>query len=273
LQRLNSHGIYTIARIICFKDSGIGLLRPEYAFRTTEGTIYRENGRTDGHIWLNPYNRDVWAYLTEIMVETAKLGFDEIQLEFVHFPTDSEIRRVEFTEEMTGGLSKTEILNEFARYVMDKLAPYGVTVSANIFATVIRSDHDANLIGQDYEALAFIYDVLCPIVYPSSFAEGTLGVHDVDTKPYEIINEIMRISTRKMNGLKGRGEEPAKIRPWIWDAEASWLRFENRAYMKYTGRDVQEQIKALSDNGVYEWLLWCPLNNYDGYRELTGIEW
>ena len=271
LARLKEAEIYTIARINCFKDMDIADVRPDFVITTPEGKPYRENRKEDAHTWMNPYNRDVWEYLAYIAIETAKMGFDEIQLDYVRFPTDKQMNDIEFSEEETGGLSRTEIMVEFAKYIMEALAPYDVVVAADLFATIIISEVDAQLIGQDYAELAKIYDVLCPMAYPNHYHDGTLGVENPDMQPYDILLKTFEVSNQK---LQAAGEEEgchiAKIRPWVWDGTASWLKSQGRKYQTYTGKQMQEQFDALSDNGINGWLIWDSINEYNGYRDLVG---
>lgn len=269
LKNLNHNGIYPIARVVVFKDYAIHKTRPDFVTKLNDGSLYFETDSSgkQSFCWLNPYNRDVWEYVVDIAVEAAKLGFKEIQFDYVRFPTDSNSKNADYGD--TGGMSKTEIIAEFGKYAMERLKPYGVTVSADIFGTVIISDLDASLIGQDFLVLSEIFDVLCPMVYPSHYAENTMGIANPDLSPYEIVNETFRLANRKLSDrraelqLEGKTVETAVIRPWLQDFTATWL----KTHAVYSGRHVRDQIQACYNNGITEWLLWDPTNRYAGAQD------
>jgi len=262
VKRMKDGGLYTIARMVCFKDNGIVEHYPDFALKLSDGSVYSEKGL----VWLNPYNHDVWEYLASVAASIAELGFDEIQLDYVRFPTDAQMSRVEFTEEMTGGLSKTEIFIDFAKFMMYKLSPYDVSVAADVFPGTIYSEVDRNGTGQDYVELAKIYDVICPMAYPSHYSNSTLGVEYPDLDPYQILFETLKISKEKLEEAQAAGFKTARIRPWIQDFTATWV----TPHQSYGGVQIQQQIDALKDCGIDEWMLWDPKNEFNGYRDLVG---
>lgn len=260
LQTLRDKGIYTIARVVVFRDKVIADVRPDFVTVLNDGELYweRDSKGTPQFCWLNPYNKDVWAYVVDIAEEAAKLGFNEIQFDYIRFPTDANVKNADYTTGNVDNLSYMEIIAEFGRYAMDRLSPYGVTVSADVFGTIIISNIDSALIGQDFLELAQIFDVLCPMVYPSHFANDTLGVAVPDLDPYGILNKTFALMNEKLAGLEGA--KTAVIRPWLQDFTATWL----KQYKSYGGAEITAQIKACADNGISEWLMWDPSNKYNG---------
>jgi hypothetical protein len=268
MARLQGADLYLIARVVCFKDNSLAGLRPEYALRLTDGEVFRESPR--GGAWLNPYNREVWDYIGDICEEVAQLGFDEIQLDYVRFPTGGPLHNLNLGSEITGGVSKPEIMAEFARYITGRLRPYGVAVAADVFGTVILSPSDAEEIGQDYVALAQIYQVLCPMLYPSHFAPGTLGVPQPEATPYEIIYKTLEASNQLLAPLGEQGLALAEVRPWLQDFAAPWLTVDGVPAPPYTAQEIEAQLQACGDAGVSAWMLWDAANNYEGYRDFVG---
>ncbi|MDR1531764.1 MAG: putative glycoside hydrolase [Clostridiales bacterium] len=260
LAGLKEQGFYTIARICVFKDDSIANARPDYALRLKNGGIYRESG--GGGTWLNPYNRDVWSYTVDIAKGAAAAGFDEIQFDYIRFPTDRNADNADFGD--TGGLNAVEIINEFARYVTTELRPLDtrterpLRLSADIFGTVITSAVDRDLLGQDVTVLAGIFDILCPMIYPSHYAPNTLGVEHPDLQPYAIVYAALRELSKRLSELPENARRPV-VRPWLQDFTASWLKVN---FQQYGGEQVSEQINACRDAGVSEWLLWSPANLY-----------
>jgi hypothetical protein len=185
----------------------------------------------------------------------AELGFKEIQFDYVRFAATSRLEEADFGD--TKGLSRTEIILAFLRYAVERLRPYGVRVSADVYGTIINSDIDANIVGQDYTEIARIIDVICPMVYPSHFADGTFGISHPDTKPYDTIYQIMLKSNERLSRIPA-GEHRAAVRPWLQDFTASWL----RNYIAYGPDEREAQILGAYDAGVTEWLFWDPANRY-----------
>jgi len=260
MKTLAEREIYTIARLVVFKDDTIVNIRPDFAIGVTDGSnggIYRQRDGNNiyGTAWLNPYNRDVWEYTVELALQIAALGFDEIQFDYVRFPTDRTMQVADFGD--TGGLSRIEILTEFSKYAYARISPTGVKLSADIFGTVINSALDASLIGQDLVELAKIYDVVCPMVYPSHYVNGAMGIEHPDLSPYDVIYRSMAITLAQLKTIPA-GEHVAIVRPWLQDFTATWV----NPHQVYGGTQLREQIEACYDAGLTEWLLWNARNEY-----------
>lgn len=258
LALMEKNGIYPIARMVTFLDGYTSEFRPELYIHNQDGTLWEgpvHNGRR--YPWLNPYNRDTWDYVLTYAKAAAELGFKEIQFDYVRFAATTRLDDADFGE--TGGLSRSEAILAFIQYAVDELRPYGVRVSADVYGTVINSDIDAGIVGQNYTEMAKILDVICPMVYPSHFAGGTYGIAYPDTKPYEIIYQVMAKSAERLS-LIPEGEHRAAVRPWLQDFTASYLKSN---YLKYGADERQAQIQATYDAGLTEWLLWDPGNHYE----------
>ena len=86
---LKARGIYTIGRIVTFKDNILANARPDLAIidtRTNKPWIDNEK-----LAWVDPFREEVWKYNVAIAREAAKRGFDEIQFDYVRFPTDGKL--------------------------------------------------------------------------------------------------------------------------------------------------------------------------------------
>ncbi len=257
LAELKAKNIYTIARIVTFKDKAIVEHRPDFLIPLQDGSLYKE-----GELyWLNPFNKEVWDYVLDIAEDAAKLGFDEIQFDYVRFPTDKNIRRAVFDN--PEGKEFTDVIAEFGEYAVSRLKPYGVKVSADVYAISIVSDYDASLIGQDYVRLSQIFDVICPMAYPSHYANGTFNIPYPDLDPYGIVYNTMIVSTEKLQKVKDEGGKVATVRPWIQSFTASYLKVN---YQEYGPKQIVEQINACVDAGVMEYLLWSGPNKYPIYE-------
>jgi len=266
---LKDRGIYTIARVVCFKDPRRAARNPEMALRDNTGRIWKDRKDT---AWLNPYERDNWDYIAEICLEAAKLGFEEIQLDYVRFPADgrlSDINHGTAGEEQT----KAEVIAEFITFIRDKMLEVGVRTSADVFGIIALSNNDAQIIGQDLDLLNPALHYISPMIYPSHFAninqngEGQRinGVlfEAPDTEPYEVIYNTLQ---HFLNRRDSSDPDTAIIRPYLQDFTASYL--GEGMFIEYGPEEVRAQIQAVYDAGLEEWILWSHTSRYnmDAFR-------
>jgi hypothetical protein len=258
LAMLKENGIYVIARVVAFKDSNTQAFRPDLYIHEPDGSVWLDPNKVP---WLNPYNPDACDYVLEFAKGAAEVGFNEIQFDYIRFAASARLDNADFGE--TGGFSRTQVIEAFANRAMETLKPYGVKVSADVYGTIISSDTDAGIVGQDYVGLARILDVICPMVYPSHYANGSMGLDIPDLLPYDTIYKAMEMSNERLDVIP-EDEHRAVIRPWLQDFTATWL----QNYQRYTSAERGAQIQGAYDAGLSEWLLWDPSNNYDS--EGTG---
>ncbi|MFC4102756.1 putative glycoside hydrolase [Paenibacillus xanthanilyticus] len=252
MKKLGEHDIYPIARIVVFKDTVLARSHPELSFRRQDGSVWA-NGKGDSFV--NPYKKEVWDYNIAIAKEAVKLGFKEIQFDYVRFPEGFEKKADGLVFDKTKE-SRVDAVAGFVKYAKGQLEPLGVRVSVDIFGYA-ASVPAAEGIGQDFVKISKYVDVICPMVYPSHYSTGWFGVKEPDTDPYATIKGSMVDTHKKLDPI---GSFKPVIRPWIQDFTASWL--GKGHYVKYGKAQVEAQIKALKDTGVEEYLLWNAGNKY-----------
>lgn len=250
LQRLEEHDVYPIARIVVFKDSVLAEKRPDLSYVKEDGTVWK-NGR--GEAFVNPYLKEVWEYNLTVAKEAAKLGFKEIQFDYVRFPEGFE-KKADALQYYKDERKRIEVVADFVKYAREELEPLGVRVSVDIFGYA-ASVPAAEGIGQDFEKISKYVDVIAPMVYPSHYSTGWFGSQVPDAQPYTTIDGAMKDTHEKLAPL---GEFKPIIRPWIQDFTATWV----KGHVKYGVKEVEEQIRALKDNGIDEFLLWNAGNRY-----------
>jgi len=263
LADLKSRGIYTIARVVCFKDSRRASAVPEAAHRELNGNVWRD---ARGYSWLNPYVRDNWDYIADLCLEAANLGFDEIQLDYVRFPVEGSLSNINPAE---GGdeRSRTEVIAEFITFIRDTMLEVGVRTSADVFGIVGLSNNDARILGQDLDLLFPALHYISPMIYPSHFANiNQNGVGQIingvlfetpDTEPYDVIYNTLQhfIRRREASDLN-----KAIIRPYLQDFTAGYL--GEGMFIPYGADEVRAQIDAVYDAGLEEWILWSNVSKY-----------
>ena len=203
IQKCKEHDIYLIARIVAFKDPFLAENRTDLALHDESGNLFRDSS---GLAWVNPYKEEVWKYLLEIAEEAVAIGFDEIQFDYIRFATDSGMKNVDFGPEAEGK-SREAVITEFVEYASERLHSQGIPVSADVYGIVIDSELDASLVGQNYYEMSKYLDYISPMVYPSHYGPGNLGLAIPDAQPYETIYRSMSASRRVLAGLEGPEEE------------------------------------------------------------------
>jgi hypothetical protein len=234
-----------------FKDSDIALARPDLAVLDTEtGAPWVDYG--DGH-WLNPFQEEVWEAIAAYAVELAGLGFDEIQFDYVRFPSDGDLSTMDFGREVDEA-ARVEAISGFLGYCREQLAPYDVRTAADVFGYTYLLDDIG--IGQDAARIAEMVDVVCPMAYPSHYPDGSMDVtgHPNDF-PYETIAQTLEVGAARV--------APVQTRPWIQDFSLPGMR-------EYEVEDVRAQIQACEDAGTAGWMAWDPNNVYHA-AAFTGL--
>ncbi len=255
LDRCHEENIYVVARIACFLDNFATRKDNSMALITKSGKLYKDNS---GYYWLNPFKQKTRDYIKQIALFAADTGFDEIQFDYFRFSTDRGLRQVEFTEEETGGLSRIEVLTNFAQEVYEELVKKDVFFSIDVYGSIINSYRDQWSIGQDYPNLIKYCDYICPMIYPSHYANGTFSIEVPDLKPYETIYNALKTSNTVIEKSYDYSAHYGKVRPWLQAFTANWL----QDYMVYEKEQYREQIKAAEEAGFNEWIFWQGGGSY-----------
>lgn len=252
MKKLKENNIYTVARIVSFKDPTYTKQHPDRAI------IYKDNGKpftnSDGLIWASAYDKVLWEYNLEVSKEAAEAGFNEIQFDYVRFPaSDGGKLDKSLDYRNSSGESKPQAIQDYLIYAREQLAPLNVYISADVYGLVGSVADDMSL-GQYWEAVSNAVDYICPMMYPSHYANGTYGLSVPDAYPYETVLHSAKDSAARNRNI----ETPAAIRPWIQDFTAPWV----LGHIKYSDKQVEDQIRALEENGIKEYLLWNAGNKY-----------
>jgi len=252
METLKEHDIYTIARIVCFKDPMFAQNHTGCALRKPDGGFVTD---AYGLKWVNPYEEEVWAYLTEIAQAALDVGFDEVQFDYVRFPIGSDADAADYKVDMTV-YTKEQAISGFLSYASERIHEKGGVVTADVFGTVIDSPTDIERVGQNYAELGKRVDVLSPMVYPSHYGPGVFGFDVPDAHPYDTVYQALVLSQKVLG--QDAEEECAKVRPWLQAFTATWV----NGHISYEGKQIQEQIQAVYDAGYEEWILWNATCRY-----------
>ena len=249
LASLKARNIYTIARIVTFKDNVLARHRPDWAILDTRtGKPWIDNEKL---AWVDPFREEVWDYAIAIAKEAVAKGFDEVQFDYVRFPTDGKLSAAKYSQP-NNAQTRLPAIAGFLAKARRELGPMGAFIAADVFGYTAFNDNDTD-IGQRVEELAIHLDYICPMVYPSGYHRGIPGVRNPVAQPYEIVKESVRL-TRKRT-VPGA----VQVRPWLQD-------FRDYAFDKriFGVNEVRAQIRGARDGGALGFMLWNPKNDYTG---------
>ena len=261
VQKCHDANIYVIARIVCFKDPDYVAKFPDRAICDSSGNPlkFKNEGK---EAFASPYDKRNWDYYISLAEEAIKYGVDEIQFDYVRFPTGGSTsgEKPYYGQEGTVP-SKAEAINRFLQTARIRLQDtYGIPVTADIFGIAVTSSSDGEILGQDWATLGFTgIDSLCPMIYPSHYALGTIlnGVKfdKPDKNPYDVMFNALQVS-QKVHSQPGY----STVRPYVQAFTATYIGEGN--YMKYDYDAINRQIKAIQDNNMTEFILWNASGNY-----------
>lgn len=255
MKKLKDNNIYAIARIVSFKDPTYAKSHPEKVIRKKNSSEAYTNA--DKVLWISPYDTGLWEYNIAVSKEAAKVGFNEVQFDYVRFPAtgggnaDKNIYYPEQTEE-----AKPVIIQKYLKYAFENLQESNIYLSADVYGQIGTFNDDMAL-GQYWEAISGYVNTISPMMYPSHYARNSYGVKIPDAEPYKIIYKSTLDSINRNSNI----DNPSNIRPWIQAFTAKWV----KGYIPYGKKEIDAQIKALKDLGINEFLLWNPANNYNSY--------
>jgi len=236
---VHAHGIYLIGRVVTFEDPVLSAARPNLAIRNSDGSLWRNR---DGLGWTNPYDRRVWRYNVDIAAAAAKAGFDEIQFDYVRFPSDGDISQIRYPGPHPQPMRWT--IPAFVQYAAKRLHPLHVRVSVDVFGLSATRDLG---IGQLPRRVSRYVDAVYPMVYPSHYNSGEYGITAPDDRPGLVVSRSLADFRRALEGRH------ARLTPWLQDFSLG---------RTYTFQDVQAQVFAAQAHHANGFLLWNPEGVY-----------
>ena len=249
---LKSKEVYTIARIVAFKDPYFAENMPDHSIQLSTGGVYKDKA---GFAWVNPFDEYVWKYVVAISQEAALRGFDEIQYDYIRFPDNAKYYNEITTFPGRNGRDKDEAIEDFLIFAQKALEPYHVHVSADVFGVITHSwDDKPEDIGQTWRKITNNTEYISPMVYPSHYGTGYYGFDVPDQHPYEIIQYASREAIERNAAQR----KPAIIRHWYQGFTAPWV----KGYILYEEDAIQKQIIAGVELGLDEYIIWNSGNTY-----------
>lgn len=243
--RLHEKGIYVIGRISTFQDSYLVKTHPEYAVTKQNGEVWRD---FKGVSWLDVGAKPVWDYIVSIGNEAYSVGFDELNFDYVRFPSDGNMRDIAYPSSQ--GKVKSDVLTEFFSYLDTTFHSKNIPISVDLFGMTTSNTDDLG-IGQLLEPALLHFDYVSPMVYPSHYPPDFNGYKKPAEKPYEVIMYALAKGTDR---AVMASTTPSKLRPWLQDFSI------NGTF--YTAEMIREEKKATYDSGLTSWMMWNASNRY-----------
>ena len=236
---IHAKGVYLIGRVVVFEDPRLSAGRPELAVKNSDGSVWRNHA---GLGWTNPYDKRVWDYNVSLAEVAARAGFDEIQFDYVRFPTDGDIEAIVYPNKTA--TPPGWVIAEFVHYAAKRLKPLGVRISTDVFGLSATRDLG---IGQIPKRISKYVDAVYPMVYPSHFGAGEYGLDDPNGSPGPTVEWSLSDFRRELK------KSDAQLIPWLQDFSYG---------RTYGLADVRAQIEAARLMGARGYLLWNPLGVY-----------
>ncbi len=285
---LHDLGIFVIGRITVFQDPYYTGIHPELAVKKADGvSVWKDH---KGLSFIDVGARAYWDYIVELSKESYNIGFDELNFDYVRYPSDGPMNDISFTHSQSypGDNSKQANLEEFFKYLHEKLgeetlfsefkhentgrASSTPWTSVDLFG-MTTTNYDDLSIGQVQDRAAPYFDFVAPMVYPSHYPKNAFGYGNPNDYPYEIVHHAMRVGVQRMTAsttpmmgfqhtrigtsIPAVYQKPVytadKFRTWIQDFDYGG---------DYDIPEVKAQIKASRDAGVNSFMIWAPSNIY-----------
>lgn len=246
IKELHAKNVYVVGRIAVFQDAYLSNKDQDLAVKKRDGrTIWKDR---KGISWLDPCAREVWEYTAAIAREAEEKGFDELNFDYIRFPSDGNMNDIEYSH-CDHSLTKADLLESFFHFLKKELGGLGVPLSVDLFGMTANNTDDLG-IGQVLERADPYFDFISPMVYPSHYPDGYGGFANPSLEPYKIIKTAMTSASIR---LKNISSNPNKIRPWLQDFNLG---------ARYDATMIRKEKQAVYDAGLDSWMLWSPSNGY-----------
>jgi hypothetical protein len=240
-KRLHAAGLYVIGRVVVFEDPITAEARKDRAIRTTSGGVWHNSA---GLGWLNEYDTRNWNYVIDVARAAGQQGFDEIQFDYVRFPTDGPIQNAVWPHRRNEPLSST--IERFLRTAVDALHRQNLQVSADLFGLAATTDLH---IGQDPRALRNVLDAISPMAYPCAYRPGSYNINDPCSDPADTISATLADWQRALTG------GTVKLRPWLQAYD-----WQGRTYGRVRVEGQVSRTREMTPSGF---MLWNAASSYD----------
>lgn len=249
IKKLHDKNIYVIARQTVFQDPVLAEKKPEWAIKNKAGGLWRDH---KGLAWVDPGKKEVWSYNVAIAKEAVGFGFDEINFDYVRFPSDGNMSQAVYATTANAGQAgndkKYEVMKRFFHFLNIKLSNEPAWISLDMFGFVMeKKGEDDMRIGQRIADAVDEVDYISPMMYPSHYPSGHLGLKNPAQYPATVIANGMKMGAPKFT------DKRAQLRPWIQAFNLGAV---------YDAEKIRAQIDEVEKYTDAGWLVWNAANRY-----------
>lgn len=241
----HQHGIYVIARQVVFQDPVLSRAKPEWSINDIGGGLWRD---WKGQTWVDPTVQEVWEYNMAITKEVIAAGADEINFDYIRFPSDGPINRVVYNN--LNGRKRYQAMEEYFEYLDDNLMEEPAYIGVDFFGLTldnVPTGFDLNIGQRIIDARDHVHYIY-PMTYPSHYPSGYAGVANPAASPYFIVSnsyahndDVLATSTTQFR---------------------TWIQAFNLGAV-YDGAMIRAQITATDEaSSTAGWILWNARNFY-----------
>lgn len=273
IEYFHKKNIYVIARIAVFQDPGAAKKYPERAVKSKKtGGLWKDN---KGLTWTDAGNKDQWKYTVDVATYAYSIGFDEVNFDYIRFPSDGNLKDMSFPN--SEGQDKVKVVSSFFSYIGEAMRAKNIPTSADIFGQT-TSDDTGMGIGQTLQAALRSFDYVSPMSYPSHYVKNFYGITNPDANPYDTIHfsykdamtridlmakeesstetKVGTTTSVTIDEVKYKAQKDLytkKLRPFLQDFTI---------HFTYGKKEIQDQIRALNELGIKSFLMWNPSSRY-----------
>jgi hypothetical protein len=269
IKSLHEKDIYVIGRITVFQDPLYTKLHPDTAVRTAStNAIWKDR---KGISYIDPSSKAAWDHVIAIAKDAYEIGFDEINYDYIRFPSDGNMKDIAFL--WSQNTPKADALEEFFKYLHQEMEKADIVTSADLFGMTTTSYDDMN-IGQVLERALPYFDYVAPMVYPSHYPPTFNGWKNPNAHPYDLVKFVMGRGVERAEADTTRvqtldGEPVASTSPQLYTKDVhnklklrTWIQDFDLGQPDYGPEEVRAQIQATYDAGLTSWMLWDASNRY-----------
>jgi hypothetical protein len=258
---VEAHNVWTIARIVVFKDAMLSQAKPEWSIKDPAGGLWRDK---EGNTWVSTWDPNVWEYNIQIAEEVLRAGFDEVQFDYIRFPEPFPSLPKQVHPNAKG--DRTAAIEQFIAKAKPRIKALGGVLAVDLFGLSPNDPRDVN-IGQQWERVISQVDHVLPMVYPSHYLPTHLkGVPTPNRMPYETVFASVGMGVIRAQRLRDAGASAARIIPWLQGFSAPWV---SKNY-PYGVEQADAQIRAVYDVGLEDWIFWHPGSKYEHLMSAFG---
>ncbi|MGQ0815042.1 MAG: putative glycoside hydrolase [Gemmatimonadota bacterium] len=251
---MKAHDIWTVARIVVFKDPMLSSTKPEWSIKNPSGDLWRDKA---GNTWVSAWDTSVWAYNIEIAEDVLRAGFDEVQFDYIRFPEPFPSLPKQIHPHAKG--DRTDAIVQFLNKAKPRVHALSGVLAADLFGLSPNDPADVQ-IGQQWERILIAADHVLPMTYPSHYLPTHLkGVPKPNTMPYETVVHSVGMGVVRAQQLREGGAKTARVIPWLQGFSAPWV----TRNFPYGPEQAAAQIRGVYDAGVDDWIFWHPGSKYE----------